>query len=88
MGAKGQMSNRYIVNFNNPSTLVSTETPPSVTPDTPRSDSPDTTPSVTGDTQSRITINKNNHNKNLLYKKGEKMNDVTSGYTIDGELLK
>lgn len=88
MGAKGQMSNRYIVNFNNPSTLVSAETLPSVTPDTPRSDSTDTTPSVTGDTQSRITINKNNHNKNLLYKKGKKMNDVTSGYAIDGELLK
>lgn len=88
IGAKGQMSNRYIVNFNNPSTLVSAETLPSVTPDTPRSDSPDTPPSVTGDTQSRITINKNNHNKNLLYKKGEKMKDVTSGYAIDGELLK
>lgn len=88
MGSKGQMSNRYIVNFNNPSTLVSVETLPSVTGDTPRDDSPDTPPSVTGDTQSRITINKNNHNKNLLFKKGEKMNDVTSGYQIDGELLK
>ena len=88
VGAKGQMSNRYIVNFNNPSTLVSVETLPSVTGDTPRSDSQDTTPSVTGDTQSRITINKNNHNKNPLYKKAEKMNDVTNGYAIDGELLK
>jgi len=88
MGSKGQMSNRYIVNFNNPSTLVSVETLPSVTGDTPRDDSPDTPPSVTGDTQSRITINKNNHNKNLLFKKEKKMNDVTSGYQIDGELLK
>ena len=88
MGAKGQLSNRYIVNFNNPSTLVSGETLPSVTGDTPGGDSPDTPPSVSRDTQSRITINKNNHNKNLLYKKGEIMNDVTSGYEIDGELLK
>jgi hypothetical protein len=61
---------------------------PSVTGDTPGSVTADTTPSVTGDTQSRITINKNNHNKNLLYKRGETMNDVTSGYEIDGELLK
>jgi hypothetical protein len=88
VGAKGQLSNLYVVNFNNPSTLVSRVTLPSVTGDTPRSVTTDTTPSVTGDTQSRITINKNNHNKNLLYKRGETMNDVTSGYEIDGELLK
>lgn len=88
VGKKGQLSNRYIVNFNNPSTLVSVETLPSVHSDTPGGDSSDTPPSVSRVTQSRITINKSNLNKNLLFKKGEKMNEVTDGYQIDGELLK
>ena len=63
----------------------------SVHPVTPSSVSPDTPPSVTPDTQSRITINKNNLNKNLLYKKGKKektdMSEITGGYEIDPTLL-
>lgn len=85
-GKHGNISNKYIVNFNNPSTLVSTQTPPSVLTDTTGGDTPDTTPSVSTDTQSRIIINKNNHNKNLLYKKGKK-DDIIDGYVIDQTLL-
>lgn len=88
VGKNGNISNRYIVNFNNPGALVSTETPPSVLSDTTGSVTPDTTPSVPRDTQSRITINKNNQNKNLSFKKEKKMNDVIEGYEIDEELLK
>lgn len=86
-GTHGNISNKYIVNFNNPSTLVSRLTPPSVVTDTTGSVTPDTTPSVPSDTQSRITINKNNHNNNLFYKKGEKEDDITYGYDIDKKLL-
>ena len=94
-GKGGQISNRYIVNFNNPSVLsadpVSPLTLGSVYPVTPSSVTPDTPPSVTPDTQSRITINKNNLNKNLLYKKGKKektdMSEITGGYEIDPTLL-
>lgn len=87
-GKHGNISNKYIVNFNNPTALVSGETPPSVLGDTRGGDTGDTTPSVTGDTQSRITINKNNQDKNLSFKKGKKVNDVIDGYEIDKELLK
>ena len=85
-GKHGNISNKYIVNFNNPNTLVSTQTPPSVLGDTTRSDTADTTPSVPSVTQSRITINKNNHNKNLSIKKGKK-DEITSGYCIDETLM-
>jgi len=87
LGKHGNISNKYIVNFNNPSTLVSTQTPPSVLTDTTGGDTPDTTPSVPSDTQSRITINKNNHNKNLSFKKEKKKDDITNGYVIDETLL-
>ena len=86
-GKTGNISNKYIVNFNNPSALVSTQTPPSVLGDTTRGDSTDTTPSVSRDTQSRIINNKNNQNKNSSIKKGKKMSDITSGYEIDKALL-
>jgi hypothetical protein len=86
-GKHGNISNKYIVNFNNPTALVTTQTLPSDSPDTTGSDSPDTTPSVPSVTQSRITINKNNHNKNLSIKKEKKVNDITSGYAIDETLL-
>ena len=85
-GKHGNISNKYIVNFNNPNTLVSTQTPPSVLGDTTGSDMADTTPSVPSVTQSRITINKNNHNKNLSIKKGKK-DEITSGYCIDETLM-
>lgn len=85
IGKHGNISNKYIVNFNNPSALVSGETPPSVLTDTTGSVTPDTTPSVTGDTQSRITNNKNNQNKNLSFKR--RKNEVTDGYKIDKALL-
>ena len=69
VGKKGSLSNRYLVNFNNPNvnkemqtrkTPVSRLTPPLVSGETLPSDTGDTPPSVTGDTQSRITNNKNN----------------------------
>jgi len=69
VGKKGSLSNRYLVNFNNPNvnkemtskkTPVSRVTPPLVSLETLPSDTGDTPPSVTGDTQSRITNNKNN----------------------------
>lgn len=85
LGKHGNISNKYIVNFNNPSALVSGETPPSVLIDTTGSVTPDTPPSVTGDTQSRITNNKNNQNKNLSFKR--RKNEVTDGYEIDKALL-
>ena len=85
-GKHGNISNKYIVNFNNPNTLVSTQTPPSVFGGTTGSDTADTTPSVPSVTQSRITINKNNHNKNLSIKK-EKKDEITSGYCIDETLM-
>ena len=85
-GKHGNISNKYIVNFNNPNTLVSTQTPPSVLGGTTGSDTADTTPSVPSVTQSRITINKNNHNKNLSIKKGKK-DEITSGYCIDETLM-
>ena len=85
-GKHGNISNKYIVNFNNPNTLVSTQTPPSVLGDTTGSDMADTTPSVPSVTQSRITINKNNHNKNLSIKK-EKKDEIISGYCIDETLM-
>lgn len=85
LGKHGNISNKYIVNFNNPSALVSGETLPSVLTDTTGSDTSDTTPSVTGDTQSRITNNKNNQNKNLSFKR--RKNEVIEGYEIDKALL-
>ena len=86
LGKNGNISNKYIVNFNNPSTLVSTQTPPSVLTVTTGGVTADTPPSVPSDTQSRITINKNNHNKNLSFKK-DKKDEITSGYCIDETLM-
>jgi DNA-binding transcriptional regulator GbsR (MarR family) len=89
-GKNGNISNRYIVRFDNPeivnSTLVSQQTLGSVQPDTTGGVTTDTTPSVPRDTQSRITNNKNNQKKNLSYKR-EKERNETEGYEIDPTLL-
>ncbi len=64
-GTKGHnLSNAFIINFNNPE-VVSAVTLGSDTSDTTRGDTPDTTPSVSSDTQIRVNnkSNKSNHNK-------------------------
>lgn len=92
-GKRGNISNRYIVNFNNPqvfdtATLVSPQTLGGIQGDTSRGVSPDTSPSIQPDTQSRIIKNKNNHNNNLSFKRRRKTQDeVIEGYSIDPDLL-
>ena len=93
-----QISNRYVVNFNNPNVFETSQvasggvaalTLVGSRPDTPRGSSRDTGGSVTPDTQSRITNNKNNLNKNHPNKKEKKiMNEIVTGYEIDPNLLK
>jgi biotin operon repressor len=65
-GTKGHnLSNAFIINFNNPE-VVSAVTLGSDSSDTTSGDSSDTTPSVTSDTQIRInnkSNNKSTHNK-------------------------
>jgi biotin operon repressor len=64
-GTKGHnLSNAFIINFNNPE-VVSAVTLGSDSSDTTRGDTPDTTPSVSSDTQIRVNnkSNKSNHNK-------------------------
>ena len=75
-GTKGHnMSNAFIINFNNPEVMgvVSPETLGSVTPDTRGSVTRDTRGSVTGDTQ--IRVNNKSNNKNTHIKRAENSYD-------------
>jgi hypothetical protein len=92
-GKRGNISNLYVVNFNNPKVfeakaLVSPETLGGILPDTSGGIPPDTSPSIPPDTQSRIIKNKNNHNNNLSFKRRkQKQDEVIDGYSIDSDLL-
>lgn len=92
-GKRGNISNRYIVNFNNPkvfeaTTLVSGEILGGIPTDTSRGIQPDTSPSIQPDTQTRIIKNKNNLNNNHYFKREEnKNNEIIDGYGIDPNLL-
>jgi biotin operon repressor len=80
-GTKGHnMSNAFIINFNNPEVLgvVSRVTLGGDTGDTTSGDTGDTTPSVTGDTQIRVN-NKSNNKSTHIKKPKNSYDDLEVG---------